>query len=220
MSDPEPAEACNTFEHPHSQQKFFPYPNQILQRPLLNPCVNAWCDLAVRPSIFSVADLRTVPFFQPSPQKNHATARIHFGGPQKVFPTLAKLLSAIWAIFKVNGNTTKDKEIITIWVQHLQTGLGIFARLLIWKNQTCETDSLCFFPLFFSVFLECSPANHLAGSPAALIGPHTRTSSCSFFGLFLKEQSAAALCTAAGSLSESRAAGVTPQPHCAVCLSV
>lgn len=173
------------------------------------------CDLASSPSQTS----GLFPFSN-HPPKNHATARIHFGGTRKVFPTLAKLLSAIWAIFKVNGNTAKDKEIITIWVQHLQTGLGIFARLLIWKNQTCETDSLCFFPLFFSVFLECSPANHLAGSPAALIAPHTRTSSCSFFGLFLKEQSAAALCTAAGSLSESRAAGVTPQPHRAVCLSV
>lgn len=74
-----------------------------------------------------------------------------------VFPTLAKLLSAIWAIFKVNGNTTKDKEIITIWVQHLQTGLGIFARLLIWKNQTCETDSPCFFPLFFLCFFGVLP---------------------------------------------------------------
>lgn len=151
------------------------------------------------------------------------TARIHFGGTQKVFPTLAKLLSAIWAIFKVNGNTTKDKEIITIWAQHLQTGLGIFARLLIWKNQTCETDSLCFFPIpvFFSLFCWSAPllitwqghrrrlSGLIHGLPAAV-----------FVGLFLKEQSAAALCTATGSLSESRAAGVTPQPHCAVCLSV
>lgn len=82
--------------------------------------------------------------------------RIHFGAKWKVFLTLARLRSAICAIFKVNGNTTTEKEIMTIWVQYLQTGLNIFARLLIWKNQTRETDSLCFFLLFFSVFWSAS----------------------------------------------------------------
>lgn len=55
-------------------------------------------------------------------------------------------------IFKVNGNTTTENKIMTIRVQHLQTGLSIFAQLLIWKKQTCETDSPCFFFFFSSVF--------------------------------------------------------------------
>lgn len=110
---------------------------------------------------------------------------------------------------------------MTVWVQHLQTGLGIFARLLIGKNQTCETDSLCFFSFSFSLCFWSAPllitwqghrrrlSGLIHGLPAAV-----------FFRLFLREQSAAALCTAAGSLSESRAAGVTLRLHSAGCLSV
>lgn len=120
------------------------------------------------------------PLYQPFPRPKKILQL-----PESILvPTLAELLSAICTIFKVNRKATKEKAIMTIWVQHLHTGLGIFAQLLIWKNQTYETDSLCFFILFSSVFLECSPANHLAGSPTALIRPHTQTSSWNFFVCF------------------------------------
>lgn len=160
MPDPGPAETCHKLERRHALPHSAACSCQMLQRPLLNSRVHASRDSAgswpAWPRDQASSPWRTCGLTAPLPppkKNNHMTARIHFDGDRNVFPTLAESLSAIRAVFKVSGNSTKDSGIMRVWVQHLQTGLGIFGRLLIWKNQTCETDSLCSPPpLFLSVF--------------------------------------------------------------------